>query len=235
MSARAETIRTITEGRAERISIEGEPEPIEPPKKQPHRIAMHRYKLSSGLRGCSTELSILEGHHLGVHIVRPDREVCKYQFDLRYANPKPVRVRRISWTWLIVTAGLLALGSAALATAWSRNALFATGGIGGAAALGLSLITLVMFLRRTTESLEFRSEHGDTALVAATGGLGSARAGRKFFVQLIKSIYAAKQERPQSKQQFLRDEMREHHRLRELGVLTQEEYEQSKARILASH
>jgi hypothetical protein len=29
--------------------------------------------------------------------------------------------------------------------------------------------------------------------------------------------------------------MREHHRLRELGVLSAEQYEQSKARILASH
>jgi hypothetical protein len=29
--------------------------------------------------------------------------------------------------------------------------------------------------------------------------------------------------------------MREHHRLRELGVLSEEEYEQSKARILAEH
>jgi hypothetical protein len=52
---------------------------------------------------------------------------------------------------------------------------------------------------------------------------------------MIKSINAAKAERPQERPQFLRDEMREHHRLRELGVLSEEQYEQSKARILASH
>ncbi len=41
--------------------------------------------------------------------------------------------------------------------------------------------------------------------------------------------------RSQPKQHFLCDSMREHHRLRELGVLSQSEYEQSKAHILAQH
>ena len=63
--------------------------------------------------------------------------------------------------------------------------------------------------------------HGDATLVSVTGGIGSARAGKKFFVELIKSINAAKLARPQAKQQLLRDEMREHHRLRELGVLSE--------------
>jgi hypothetical protein len=35
--------------------------------------------------------------------------------------------------------------------------------------------------------------------------------------------------------EHLRDEMREHFRLRESGVLSVEEYEASKARILAEH
>ena len=92
-----------------------------------------------------------------------------------------------------------------------------------------------MFLRRTVESLEFISMHGGATLVSVVGGIGSARAGKRFFVELIKSINAAKAERPQERPQFLRDEMREHHRLRELGVISEEQYEQSKARILASH
>jgi hypothetical protein len=73
------------------------------------------------------------------------------------------------------------------------------------------------------------------ALVEVTGGIGSTRQGKQFFVELIKSINAAKIERSQPRPQFLRDVMREHHRLRELGVLSEREYEQSKARILAQH
>jgi len=77
--------------------------------------------------------------------------------------------------------------------------------------------------------------HGGATLVSVVGGIGSARAGKRFFIDLIKSINAAKAARPQDRPQFLRDEMREHHRLRELGVLTDLQYEQSKARILSSH
>ena len=55
-----------------------------------------------------------------------------------------------------------------------------------------------MFLRRTTESLEFTSVHGGATLVSVTGGIGSARTGKKFFVELIKSINAAKAARPQA-------------------------------------
>ncbi len=57
-----------------------------------------------------------------------------------------------------------------------------------------------MFLRRTTESLEFISVHGGVTLVSVTGAIGSARDGKKFFVELIKSINAAKAARPQPPQ-----------------------------------
>jgi hypothetical protein len=224
--------------RAEHISIEGEPDPDlhVAPGKQPHRITRQSYALASRLRGCATELAILEGWYLGVRCVRPDQAPRRYQFDLRFANPKPVRVRRISWTWLTVTAGLALLGGGALVRAWTTDAaVLSTLVLGGAAASCASLAALALFLRRTTESLEFQSMHGGATLVSVTGGIGSARAGKKFFVELIKAINAAKLARPQPKPQLLRDEMREHHRLREMGVLSELQYEQSKARILAEH
>jgi hypothetical protein len=71
--------------------------------------------------------------------------------------------------------------------------------------------------------------------VSVIGGIGSAKAGKAFFVELIKDINTAKTARPQARAQFLRDEMREHHRLHALGVLPDADYEASKARILASH
>jgi hypothetical protein len=223
-------------GRAEHISIEGEPEAIVAPTKQPHRITRHSYTLASRLRGCSTELAILDEHYLGVRSVRQHAAPLKYQFDLRYANPKPMRVRRISWPWLTVCIGLELMGVGALASVWSAGgSLVGVGALGGAVAMCVGLVAFLLFLRGTTESLEFRSMHGGATFASVTGGIGSARNGKQFFVELIKSINAAKSARPQGKQQFLRDEMREHHRLRELGVLTEQQYEESKARILAEH
>lgn len=236
----AETIRANAHqpviARAEHISIEGDAETFSSQAKEPHRITRHTYTLASRLRGCVTELSIFDGFYLGVRTARPDSEPRRYQFDLRYADPKPARVRHVSWTWLIVSIGLALMGAGAVASALpSDSPSTSTGLIGGAIALCVSIGALLLFLRRTTESLEFRSAHGGATLVSVTGGIGSARNGKKFFIELIKSINAAKLARAQPKPQFLRDEMREHHRLRELGVLSEQQYEQSKARILAEH
>ena len=97
------------------------------------------------------------------------------------------------------------------------------------------IATTVLAVRHTSESLNFTSVHGGAPLVHVIGGIGSTKAGKSFFVAMIKEIAAAKSARQQAKQQMLRDEMREHHRLRELGVLSEADYEASKARILKAH
>src|SRR5690606_37770889 len=106
-------------------------------------------------------------------------------------------------------------------------------------ASGIALLTALsavwLGMRATSESLNFKSVHGGATLVSIAGALGSTKQGKAFFVAMIKEIAAAKAARPQNKQQWLRDEMREHHRLRELGVLSEAEYEASKARILRAH
>lgn len=240
MPARAEQIptdhRAIVIARGEHIHIEAEPGSVSAPTPQRRRKVRTGYVLKSRLRGCETEVAILEDHFATVRTVRPNAEPCKYEVDLRFANPKPVRVRSISWFWLTLAASLAALASGGLWATWSdagrwSSPIFLSALVTLLAAGGAT----ILFLRRTVESLEFRSAHGGATLVSVTGGIGSARAGKRFFIELIKSINAAKAERPQERPQFLRDEMREHHRLRELGVLSEEQYEQSKARILASH
>jgi hypothetical protein len=228
--------RAIVIARGEHIHIEAEPGSVAAPT--PHRLRKVRtsYLLKSSLRGCETEVSILEDHFVAVRTVRPDAQPRKYEVDLRFANPKPVRVRSISWFWFTLASCMALLAAGGLWATW------ADAGRWSSPIFLAALVTLVasagatiMFLRRTVESLEFVSAHGGATLVSVVGGIGSARAGKRFFVELIKSINAAKATRRQELPQFLRDEMREHHRLRELGVLTEQQYEQSKARILASH
>ena len=228
--------RAIVIARAEHIHIEAEPGTVSAPAALRRRKVRSSYTLRSRLRGCETEISILDDHFVAVRTVRPDAEPRKYEVDLRFANPKPVLVRSISWFWLGLTACMLLLASGGLWSTWSDAArwsspIFLTALVTLLAAGG----TTILFLRRTVESLEFISMHGGATLLSVTGGIGSTRSGKRFFIDLIKSINAAKAERRQERPQFLRDEMREHHRLRELGVLTEQQYEQSKARILASH
>lgn len=224
--------------RAEHISLEtGRDEASAAPNKRPHRKARLGYTLESRLRGCVTSLGLLDDHFLSVQLERPDTEPKKYEFDLRFANAKPTIVRHIAWFWIALAISLAALASGALWMLWPQTAAEWLKPVPMTALVALlaALGSVLMFLRRTTESLEFTSVHGGVTLVSVTGAIGSARDGKKFFVELIKSINAAKAVRPQPPQQFLRDEMREHHRLREIGALTQAQYETSKSRILASH
>lgn len=240
MSARAEQVQTdsraVVVARSEHIHIEAEPGIVAPATPNRRRKVRSTFALKSRLRGCETEISILEDHFAAVRTVRPDAQPCKYEVDLRFASPKPVRVRSISWFWLLLAASMALLAAGGVWATWAdagrwSSPLFLSALVTLLAAGG----ALLMFLRRTVESLEFVSMHGGATLVSVVGGIGSARAGKRFFIDLIKSINAAKAARPQERQQLLRDEMREHHRLRELGVLTDRQYEQSKSRILASH
>ena len=224
--------------RAEHISLDSDvDEAAIASKPRPRRKVRFDYALHSKLRGCSTELRILEDHFLSVQTLRPTGGVKKYDLDLRFLNAKPIIVREIAWFWLALSVCLAALSSAALWLLWPTDAAGwmqaapLTASVAALASAGAAL----MFLRCTTESLEFTSVHGAVTLVSVTGAMGSARSGKTFFVELIKSINAAKIARPQPLPQFLRDEMREHHRLRESGALSEVQYEAGKARILAAH
>jgi hypothetical protein len=224
--------------RAEHISLESNHEETATPARRARGKVLAHYQLKSALRGCETELVLLDDHFVSVRSMRPDNPLPKkYDVDLRFANPKPLRTREISWTWFVVTIGLIGLALGTIFSLWgtSEQPWMLTGVMAAFATLLVSGLTFFLFLRRTTESLEFRSVHGEATLISVTGGIGSARNGKAFFIALMKDINAAKAARPQERPQFLRDEMREHHRLRELGVLSEEEYERSKSRILGAH
>jgi hypothetical protein len=228
--------RAIIIARAEHIHIEAEPGTVAAPAPSRRRKVRSTYVLKSRLRGCETEVSILEDHFAAVRTVRPDAQERKYEVDLRFANPKPLLVRTISWFWLSLAACMVLLAAGGLLATWTDAGRWSSPIFLAALVLLLaSAGATILFLRRTVESLEFVSMHGGATLISAVGGIGSARTGKRFFVELIKSINAAKAARPQERPQLLRDEMREHHRLRELGVLSEQQYEQSNARILASH
>lgn len=239
MNARVATLESgrPATARAEHISLESTPDIVATPLRHPHRKTLATFRLASSLHRCDTEVALLEEHYLSVRSQRAGEPPLRYVVDLRFAHPRPVIARHIAWAWLGTCIALL-LGCAAgvwLACVaatfhWTHPAL-----AGGFACLLLSGGALFMFLRRTTESLQFTSVHGGATLVNVIGGIGSAKTGRRFFVEVIKGISAAKLARPQPKPQFLRDEMREHHRLHELQVLDDASYEASKARILAAH
>jgi hypothetical protein len=86
-----------------------------------------------------------------------------------------------------------------------------------------------------TETLAVFSIHGRAKLLEYTGMLGLGRTLRPFLTKLSAHVRIAIGARRRTKALHLRDEMREHARLHETGVLTKLEYEACKGRILVAH
>lgn len=220
----------------EHITLDGEAEPEAAPVEPVQRQALKRYTLPGRPDGCQTIVSILEGQHLHVREVGPRGELRAFQFDARFADPEPVRLHHIPWAWLLAATGIGALGFGALAYAWPAiGAALGPDIAGMLIAIFTCAIAIGVGLRWTTESLLLQSAYGGAALVGVTTGVGGTRRYQQVFAELSRCVAAARLARPQEKPQFLRDAMREHYRLKQLGILSERQYEASKAAILAAH
>ncbi|HET9694321.1 MAG TPA: hypothetical protein VFP48_08040 [Steroidobacteraceae bacterium] len=189
------------------------------------------------VRRCRTELALLDGHRLAVRSHGPRRLDRRYVIDLRFLDDTPLMRRTIAWNcWLACLASAAVAGLVAwLASSLHAHPEVASAWMVVAGFIALGLLLGAAALYRTHETLVFHSVHGRVALAELSGGLGCARAAMSFRAALAQRIAAARADVPQSRQQYLRDELREHRRLFESGVLAGDAYEAGKRRILQAH
>jgi hypothetical protein len=180
------------------------------------------------------QLEIIDYYYLSV---RSHSRATKleYVLDLRFVDTPRVS-RHISWRW--ITASLL-LTSVAYAIVqigpaappwWHRQWVAVCAVVTG----GWAVATLVA-VYRTTETIRLFSADGAARLLECTGGLGTVRRMRRFLRKVAAHVRLAGADRRSTKAAHLRDAMREHARLRQLGVLCEPEYESAKGRILGRH
>jgi hypothetical protein len=190
----------------------------------------------SRLRRRRIELAIIDDYYLAVRAGRVG-SLEEYVLDLRFADPSISLKRHIPRRLISVAlafASLAALSAwrmLAAASPWWHHAWSLVCATTAASTLCVGLVCAW----RMTETLALYSVHGRATLLAYTGGPGTLRTMQVFGRKLAGHIRLAIARRRSSKAEYLRDEMREHFRLREAGVLPQEQYEASKARILAQH
>lgn len=223
---------------AERVVLESDDSTAEPvPDFNAVRRVQSHVKLHSRLRGGRLSLEVFNYRYLAVHLKRRWSAPVAFVADLRFIDGNLERQRRIPKRWWQVTAGLSAL--CAIATGlfarteapWWNNAWFAPLALLCAGTASVALLSAWF----TTETVSFRTRSGRARLLEFTGGLGTFRALRVFETKLAAHIRHAIAASGRVKAQQLRDEMREHQRLREQGILTEQDYEESKGRILRSH
>ncbi|HKZ74434.1 MAG TPA: hypothetical protein VJ011_10235 [Steroidobacteraceae bacterium] len=194
-------------------------------------------RLHSALRRRAVALDIIDYYYLSVRTSRPGAGAAEYVLDLRFVDPEPELTTHIAWRWMTVTIGLAVLLAACIGwigaspQPWWKHGWLGTCGI----LLAMAVLAGVVCAYRTTETLRLYSVHGRAQVLEFTGGLGTFGKIRRFTAKLAAHVQIAVAARRPSRAEHLRDEMREHHRLREVGVVSDEQYEESKRRILQQH
>jgi hypothetical protein len=192
-----------------------------------------RIELGTRLRRRVLHLELIDYYYLAVRSTGAGG-VLEFTLDLRFVRA-PRLSRHVAWRWLNASLALIAV-PALIATAihtsawWQREWLPAS-----VTVAALWCCVMLVCIYRTTETVSLVSTYGAVRLLEYTGGLGTFRALRPFVAKLTAHIRLASAARRRTKGEHLRDEMREHLRLKELGVLSVSDYEASKARILAQH
>ena len=180
------------------------------------------------------ELALIDYFYLSVRTAR--ERGARYVVDLRHVDARVRLARQIPWGWIAGGAALLLLAvpgvrgiAESTAPWWKHERLPAT-----AALFAVAASAIYAAVRGTAETLTLFSAHGRAKLLSHAGGHGTFRTFRTFLPRLEAHLRIARARRRPGRD-HLRDEMREHFRLRQAGALTEEEYEAAKRRILATH
>ena len=223
--------RSVPEG--EYVVLESdEQHPVPHPHGPRRRHA--RVDIPDRMRRRALRLEIIDYFYLAVRVQRSRSVVAEYVLDLRFIDPSVRMSRHIATRWLVATLVLAAL---AVVTGLRVQSSAAPGDWLVACLIASTLAVAAGFVcaYRTTETLAVFSIHGRAKVLEHTGMLGLNRALRPFLGKLSAHVRIAMAARRPSKARHLRDEMREHARLHEAGVLSKPEYEAGKVRILAKH
>ena len=185
----------------------------------------------------SLNLSIIDYYYLGVRVGRSGAVAREYVLDLRFIDPSFALTRHVPWRCIW---SALALTPATAASAlWyveetASRPRYAAAMVTAALFIGTTLAYLAVAFR-WVESVALHSVYGRAAMLEYRGGAGTLSKVRPFMRKLAAHVQLAVAARRSDRAEHLRDELREHYRLKEAGVLGGETYAASKARILAQH
>jgi hypothetical protein len=217
---------------SEHILLESDERQVPHPRCSRKRHAT--IELHSRLRRRALQLELIDYYFLVVRSYRASVVAAEYVLDLRFVDASPALSRHFASRWLLSALVLFALAGA-IALRIGGSAAPAGWAAASGIVLAMAIAAAVVCIYRTTETISMYSTHGRATLFEFTSGLGVKRALAPFAKKLAAHIRLASSARRSLRSEHLRDEMREHFRLRETGVLSAQEYEASKARILAEH
>jgi hypothetical protein len=189
--------------------------------------------IRDSVRRRQTTLRLYAEGWLDIETSRSGKEPHLDRINLRYIDAVPNMQRFYPVDLLKVTGVMAALATlAAVPAALGWLAIYTVPTAITAAAA--TLAGLWFSFDQSHEKIVFETLHGRADAISLTAGLGTIGKFQKVVPKLIEAIADAAQSVHEETAVYLRAEMREHYRLCNEGVLTDDECAESTGRILKS-
>ncbi len=187
-------------------------------------------------RGIYRQFAICDDECLHI-LEQVGRQKRRYRVNLAFLDAEPQKQFIIARLWIyLATAALcvtlvLTLLSPTTVGSELPIPLAPTAIVAGA----FSIVFLLAFIYKSRLRLCYRTRHGELELAELLWGRPSRRRYHDFVARLSGAIRDAQRGYTGSLANALAEELREHRRLQEIGVISSAAYEAAKQRILSSH
>ena len=199
---------------------------------EPEHIS-HCFEYRNRLRGRRTQLVFYAEGFLRVREWQRKSKVRDYLLSLRFLSPDSATSRRLPLRVGWVAAGCAGFAALCALVSWLTpwNAVFTPAALAGTAAAAAAGFA---FFYLAHERIEFRTQAGRSTVLALVGTADSFRRCRGLVPEIASAIVEAQAKNVDSRGDYLRQEMREHYRLREFGAIDADHCSDATRRILAS-
>ena len=197
------------------------------------RTVSRKITIRDRLRGRVTTLTFFAEGFINVsQVSRGRKKASRTPLDLRYLDAAPEVSRHHPRRFMQATG--ITAGIAVLLVALAVAGIAAPVMIPGAAiACAGAIITAISWFYRSHEEIRFYTLHGRALVMRLVAGRGYIRRYRKLLNTIANAIDTAADEIDEDTIAHLRAEMREHYRMKEIGLLSQQECSAATTRILA--
>ncbi len=203
-----------------------------PDPRKAGQTVRERVDLRNPLRRASTEVVVFEEGFAQIVERRNGSAGEPFRLDLHYLDPIPSLTRVIAKRAFLAALGcLLATVVALLLARWPvlRTIAVPTALLSACGAL----IATAIALYRSHERTDFHTIHGRACVLSLVANFGSIKRYRAFVPVLSRAIEESAEKITSDTSAYLRAEMREHYRLREDGILSNDLCAECTGRILA--
>lgn len=185
---------------------------------------------ANALRRSLSVFALLNTLHLSVKTQGFMKAASEYTVDLGILDPRPKRSLKICWSYLLLFlvfgggAAFFSLGEAAATSPMQLPVVLGS----------CAVLSLVLAVYGSHDRLVFYSRHGRAPLVILFNR-SPDRARFDQFVDILVSDIKRAGNRDLADNEILIEELKEHRRLMETGVISPKRYDIIKQRILSRH